>query len=82
MSINYGDFEFTLPASGPVTAYATGYIKAQKIQGIMSIEFSQSPSGYQGIGFFNAKLIGKKMVGVVRDLSVGSTTHFTAWRKN
>ena len=78
-----GDFEFTLPGpGGAVTAYATGYIKAQKIQGIMSVESSESPSGYQGIGFFNAKLKGKKMEGVVRDLSDGSTTYFTANKQN
>lgn len=75
-----GDFVFTLPGSDPVTAFATGYIKAQKIEGIMSIDSEESPSGFQGIGFFNAKLKGKKMVGVVRDLSDGSTTYFSAKR--
>lgn len=75
-----GYFEFTLPGLGTTQAYATGYIKARKIQGIMSIESVQSPTGIQGVGFFSAKLKGKKMVGVVRDLSDGSTTRFTANR--
>ncbi len=77
-----GHFEFTLPGMGVSTAYVTGYIKAQKIQGLMSIDSDMSPtkSGIQGVGFFNAKLKGKKMVGVVRDSSDGSTTHFTAKR--
>jgi hypothetical protein len=75
-----GEFTFTLPSEDPVTAFATGYIKAQKIQGVMSYEMA--PGVYQGIGFFNGKLKGKKMVGVVRDLSDGSTTYFTAKRSN
>jgi hypothetical protein len=75
-----GEFTFTLPGEDPVTAFATGYIKAQKIQGIMSYEVA--PGMFQGIGFFDGKLKGKKMVGVVRDLSDGSTTHFTAKRSN
>jgi hypothetical protein len=75
-----GEFTFTLPGEDPVTAFATGYIKAQKIQGVMSYEMA--PGVFQGIGFFNGKLKGKKMVGVVRDLSDGSTTYFTAKRSN
>ena len=31
-----GEFTFTLPGEGPVTAFATGYINAQKIQGIVN----------------------------------------------
>jgi hypothetical protein len=80
-----GIFTFILlaePGETPetVTAFATGYIKAQKIQGIMSYELA--PDVFQGIGFFNAKLKGKKMVGIVRDLSDGSTSYFTAKRIN
>jgi hypothetical protein len=75
-----GDFEFTLPGSPTTTAFATGYIKAQKIEGIMSVPSELSPTGVQGIGLFSAKLKGKKMEGVVRDLSDGSTTYFTAER--
>lgn len=75
-----GYFEFTLPGMGISTAYVTGYIKSQKVQGLMSIDSAMSPTGIQGVGFFNAKLKGKKMVGVVRDSSDGSTTHFTAKR--
>jgi hypothetical protein len=74
-----GVFTFKLPGEDPVTAFATGYIRAQKIQGTMSYEVSADV--FQGIGFFNANLKGKKMVGVVRDLSDGSTTYFTAKRK-
>jgi hypothetical protein len=80
-----GEFTFTLPAEPgeipeTVTAFATGYIKAQKLQGIMSYEAAEDV--FQGVGFFNGKLKGKKMVGVVRDLSDGSTTYFTAERSN
>ena len=69
-----GEFTFDVPGLGLQEAYATGYIKAQKIQGVMSVDMG----GLQGIGLFEAKLKGKKMTGVVPDLSDGSTTIFTA----
>jgi hypothetical protein len=70
-----GEFTFDVPGIGLQEAYATGYIKAQKIQGVMSIDPGGGPVG---IGLFEANLKGKKMTGVVRDLSDGSTTIFTA----
>lgn len=77
-----GVFVFTLPESAggdQITADFTGYIRAQKIQGIISSQ--ESPSAFLGTGLFEANLKGKKMVGVVRDLSDGSTTIFTAKRR-
>jgi hypothetical protein len=71
-------FTFKLP-DGDHTAYATGSIVAQKIDGIMSID-AQTISGYQGIALFEAKLIGKKLVGILRDFSDGSTSFFSAKR--
>lgn len=74
-----GVFIFTLPPSAggdEITADFTGYIRAQKIQGVISSE--ESPSALVGSGLFNAELKGKKMVGIVRDLTDGSTTYFTA----
>jgi len=62
-----------------IIADFTGYIRAQKIQGVISSD--ESPSAFPGTGLFNAKLKGKKMEGVVRDLSDGSTTYFKAKRK-
>ena len=77
-----GTFTFTVPGLGEVTAYATGYIRAQKIQGLMSVEDASSLSGYSGIGVFNANLKGKKMTGVVHDFSDGSTAYFTAKKQS
>jgi len=74
-----GVFVFTLPPSAggdEITADFTGYIREQKIQGVISSE--ESPTALVGTGLFNAKLKKKKMVGIVRDLIDGSTTYFTA----
>ena len=51
-----GSFTFNVPGLGSQSAFATGYIKGQKIEGIMSV-YADTPSGYQGIGLFNAKFI-------------------------
>jgi len=79
-SLFSGTFVFTVPGVGQTTAYATGNVTGQKIKGIMSIAVGGGL--FQGIGIFEAKLKGMKMVGVVCDFSDGSTTYFTAERSD
>jgi hypothetical protein len=77
-SLFVGTFSFSYPGMSEVQAFATGDIQGQKIKGIMS--FQTGPTTFQGVAFFEANLRGRKMIGIVRDLSDGSTSTFSAYR--